>query len=128
MPSADLDAYEVGDVLGVGTVGTIYAATKRESGERFAIKKLHPSVSLDPLIRARFRREMSVLERLHHPNIISFFGGGEDDGQLFYVMELVEGGTVKDLLRDAVADSYGRWLSKLPARSARHFNTRTTTE
>lgn len=99
MQSVDLDEYEVGAVLGVGTVGTIYAATKRESGQRFAIKKLHPRVSLDPLIRARFRREMSVMERLDHPNIISFFGSGEDDGQLFYVMELVAGGTVKDLLR-----------------------------
>ncbi len=99
MPSVDLDDYEVGAVLGVGTVGTIFAAVKRETGEHFAIKKLHSSVSQDPLIRARFRREMSVMERLHHPNIISFFGGGEDDGQLFYVMELVEGGTVKDLLR-----------------------------
>ena len=43
---------------------------------------------------------MLVLERLHHPHIIGFFGGGEDDGQLFYVMELVEGGTVKELIRD----------------------------
>lgn len=98
MPSADLDQYDVGAVLGVGTVGTIYSATQRDTGDRFAIKKLHANVSLDPLIRARFRREMLVMERLHHPNIIDFFGGGEDDGQLFYVMEIVEGGTVKELL------------------------------
>ena len=82
----------------MGTVGTIYAATERETGRSFAIKKLHPRVSHDPLIRARFRREMAVMQRLDHPNIISFIGRGEDDGQLFYVMELVEGGTVKELL------------------------------
>lgn len=99
MRSVDLDDYDVGAVLGVGTVGTIYAATERESGRSFAIKKLHPQVSPDPLIRARFRREMAVMERLDHHNIIRVFGRGEDDGQLFYVMELVEGGTVKDLLR-----------------------------
>ena len=41
---------------------------------------------------------MLILERLSHPYIVSYFGGGEDDGMLFYVMELVDGGTVKGLL------------------------------
>lgn len=97
MPSS-LGDYEIGAVLGVGTVGTIYAATGRHTGQQVAIKKLHPSVSHDALIRARFQREMVVLERLRHPNIIRYHGGGSDQGQLFYVMERVDGGTVKDLL------------------------------
>ncbi|MFK8114510.1 MAG: serine/threonine protein kinase [Rubripirellula sp.] len=93
-----LSEYEIGEVLGAGTVGTIYAAVHLETGQQFAIKKLHPSVNQDKLIRARFRREMVVLERLHHPHIIRYFGGGEDNGQLFFVMELIDGGTVKELL------------------------------
>ncbi len=100
MPSSRLSDYELGEVVGVGTVGTIYCATERSSGLRVAIKKLHPGVSQDPLIRARFKREMTILERLRHPNIIAYYGGGEDGGQLHYVMELVEGGTVKDLLSE----------------------------
>lgn len=103
MPSTKLDEYELGGVLGVGTVGTIYAATRKTptgdgSRDRVAIKKLHPAVSRDPLIRSRFRREMTILERLRHPNIIAYHGGGEDNGQLYYIMELVDGGTVKELL------------------------------
>ncbi len=94
------DDYEIGEVLGVGTVGTIYRAIDRRTERQLAIKKLHPGVSADPLIRSRFRREMLILDRLQHPNIIRYFGGGEDDGQLYYVMELVEGGTVKELLQD----------------------------
>lgn len=93
-----LSEFELGEVVGVGTVGTIYRAIEKSSRESFAIKKLHPSVSKDPLIRARFRREMSILERLNHPHIVRYHGGGEDDGILFYVMELVDGGTVKGLL------------------------------
>ena len=93
-----LSEFELGEVVGVGTVGTIYRAIEKSSREPFAIKKLHPSVSKDPLIRARFRREMSILERLNHPHIVRYHGGGEDDGILFYVMELVDGGTVKGLL------------------------------
>jgi serine/threonine protein kinase len=97
--SRQLSDYDVGEVLGVGTVGTIYQAVDRKSGVAVAIKKLHPGVSQDPLIRARFRREMMILERLRHPHIVQYHGGGEDNGQLFYVMELVDGGTVKELLK-----------------------------
>lgn len=98
MQTISLADYEMGSVLGVGTVGTIYAATHRESGQLVAVKKLHPAVSQDPTIRARFEREMLILSRLVHPNIIGYYGGGQDDGILFYVMELVDGGTVKELL------------------------------
>ena len=98
MSESFLGDYELGPVRGVGTVGTIYEATNRLTGDVVAIKKLHDTVSDNELIRARFRREMSVLERLNHPNIIRFLGGGEQDGQLYYAMELVEGGTVKSLL------------------------------
>lgn len=99
MSRLNLDDYQIGAVLGVGTVGTIYAATEKATGNQVAIKRLHPSVSRDPLIGARFRREMLILQRLRHPNVIGYFGGGEDaDGNLFYIMELVEGGSFRDLL------------------------------
>lgn len=98
MIATELPDYELGEVLGVGTVGTIFAAKHKTSGDIVAVKKLHPAVSQDVNIRARFEREMLILSRLQHPNIIGYHGGGEHDGQLFYVMELVDGGTVKDLL------------------------------
>ncbi|MCG8648700.1 MAG: serine/threonine protein kinase [Pirellulales bacterium] len=106
MPSSQLSDYDFGEILGVGTVGTIYAATQRGTGERVAIKKLHPGVSQDPLIRARFKREMMILERLRHPNIVAYHGGGSDNGQLYYVMEIVDGGTVKDLLQNGASLSW----------------------
>lgn len=100
MPSNQLSDYELGDILGVGTVGTIYLATEKESGHSVALKKLHPKVSQNTLIRARFKREMTILERLRHPGIVAYLGGGssEDDQGLFYAMEVVSGGTVADLL------------------------------
>ncbi|PHQ32188.1 serine/threonine protein kinase [Rhodopirellula bahusiensis] len=109
MPHLRLNDFELGAVLGVGTVGTVYDGKIRDDievhpaaeairGQDLAVKKLHPAVSQDDLIQARFRREMVILERLQHPNIIGYFGGGSEDGQLFYVMERVDGGTIKDLL------------------------------
>ncbi len=99
MLPVQIDDYDVGEVIGVGTVGTIYSAIQRSTGDRVAIKKLHPGICQDPLIRARFEREAIIMERLHHPNIVRTYGGGNDNGQLFYVMELVDGGTVKNLLQ-----------------------------
>ncbi len=114
MPHLHLSDFELGTVLGVGTVGTIYDGHVREDrevspaakalvGEDLAIKKLHPAVCRDELIQARFRREMLILERLQHPNIIGYFGGGSEDGQLFYVMQRVDGGTIKDLIEGSGA-------------------------
>lgn len=94
-----LEDFELGVTLGVGTVGTVYRAIEKSSGKVVAIKVLQRSVSEDKLVRARFRREIAILQRVRHPHIIEFYGSGESDGLLFYVMELVEGGSVKDLLR-----------------------------
>lgn len=112
MPHLELADFELGAVLGVGTVGTIYDAKVRSDievapaawalvGEDLAVKKLHPAVSRDELIQARFRREMLILERVQHPNIIGYFGGGSEAGQLFYVMQRVDGGTIKDLIESS---------------------------
>tara|TARA_A100001391_G_scaffold204870_2_gene202232 strand:+ start:1398 stop:2495 length:1098 start_codon:yes stop_codon:yes gene_type:complete len=116
MPRLYLTDFELGSVLGVGTVGTIYdgrvrtdievsPSAERLVGQDLAIKILHPNVSSDDLIQARFRREMMILERLEHPNIIGYFGGGSEDGKFFYVMQRVDGGTIKDLI-----DQSGRLL------------------
>lgn len=94
-----LDEFELGDTLGVGTVGTIYEAVEKRTGKEMAVKILLPTVSKDPLIKARFEREMLILERLRHRNIVEYFGGGRDGDQLFYAMELVHGGTLKELLQ-----------------------------
>lgn len=93
-----LEDFELGPVIGSGTVGTIYSAVMKSSGETVAIKLLQLAVSKDKLVKARFAREMEILQRLHHPNIINYFGGGEHKGQLFFAMELIDGGTVRDLL------------------------------
>ncbi len=93
-----IDDYELRDVLGVGTVGTIYLGVHRQSGQRVAVKRLHASVCKDPLIRARFKREMSILGRVRHRNIVAYYGGGNDGQSLYYIMEVVDGGTVKEVL------------------------------
>lgn len=94
-----IDHYKLGDTIGVGTVGTVYEAVDQRTGERVALKILQQAVSEDENISARFRREMDILSRLDHPNIVRYLGDGKLDKQLYYAMELVSGGSVKDELR-----------------------------
>lgn len=93
-----MEEFELEDCLGVGTVGSIYRARDSQHDCDVALKILLPTVSSDPLIKARFEREMIILNRLSHKNIVRYFGGGRDGAQLFYAMELVDGGTIKDVL------------------------------
>jgi serine/threonine protein kinase len=92
------DDFEINEIIGAGTVGTIFRAVHRESGQQHALKLLSPAVSSDRIVVARFEREMMILAKLNHPNIISYFGQGRQKEQVFYVMELVVGGTLKGLL------------------------------
>ncbi len=93
-----LEEFELHESIGVGTVGAIYRATDLPHGQDVALKILHPTVSDDKLISARFAREMMILEKLSHPHIVRYFGGGREKKQLFYTMELVSGGSLKELL------------------------------
>ena len=99
--------YSVGSVLGAGTAGTVYRAVDTETGTAAALKILHPHVSADQEIAPRFAREIEILEKLSHPNVVACLESGRTPaekgdrggpGQLYYVMELVDGGTLKQLL------------------------------
>ena len=103
MQTYKLDDFELADVLGVGTVGSIYRAVEKKTGNVYALKLLLPMMAQDKLVVTRFEREMYILERLDHPNIVRYYGRGRDGDQLFYVMELIKGATLKQVL--AVATS-----------------------
>jgi serine/threonine protein kinase len=93
-----LDEFELADVLGVGTVGTIYRAVEKKSGNTYALKLLLPMMARHEIVVTRFEREMYILERLDHKNIVRYYGRGREGDQLFYVMELVKGATLKQVL------------------------------
>lgn len=90
--------YQLGDVLGVGTVGTVYRAIDQLNDQEVAIKILLPQILEDSQIARRFNREMSILEKLNHPHIVHYLTGGAAGGRPYYVMELVNAGSLKDQL------------------------------
>ena len=90
--------FEVGDRIGIGGMGIVYRATYKKNGAPVALKILSPDVSDSESLQRRFEREISILKKLQHPNIVRYYGGGRFGAQRFYAMELIEGGSVEAYL------------------------------
>ncbi|WP_163992336.1 protein kinase domain-containing protein [Pyxidicoccus caerfyrddinensis] len=89
--------------VGEGGMGRVYAAYDPELDRNVALKVLHARQlrRLDlPQAKARLEREARAMARLSHPHVASIHDVGERDGQLFLVMELLEGGTLRQWLRE----------------------------
>ncbi len=76
----------------------VYRAVDQISGELAALKVLPAQKLHDPLAVSRFRREMSLVGRMQHPNLVRLIDAGEADGVLFIVMELLTGCDLSQLV------------------------------
>jgi serine/threonine-protein kinase len=85
-------------------MGTVYAGHLRGPSHGFsrlvAIKRLHSQFARDPDFCTMFLDEARLTARIHHPNVVATLDVVEADGELFVVMEYVEGQTLAKLLRD----------------------------
>ena len=95
------DRYEVIRLLGAGGMGAVYEATQLAIGRRVAVKVLRTEVAEDPFVEQRFQREARAAASIHHPNIVVVHDFGTcDDGTLFLAMELLEGPSLLQRLRE----------------------------
>ncbi len=92
-------AYELGPLLATGTVGEVYRARHRETGTPAVVKFLQAATAREPDLQRRFVREVAIAEKLNHPNIVRHFDCGLHDDRIYFAMELVECGTLKDVLQ-----------------------------
>jgi serine/threonine protein kinase len=92
-----LGRYEVVDLIGRGGMGALYRARDPRIGRFVAIKQLRPEFDT-PELRDRFSREAAAAGSLSHPNIVTIYDVGEDDGLPFIAMEYVRGETFTDVL------------------------------
>jgi len=93
--------YKINRLLGEGGMGAVYEGEQQlgTSKRKVAIKTLHPHLSRDPKIKARFEREVGTVAELEHPNTIQVYDfGTTPDGILFIVMEFLQGKSLADLL------------------------------
>ena len=94
-----LGPYQLTRRLGRGGMGIVHQGVNVDTGESAAVKVLSATLAEEEGFRQRFETEIETLRKLRHPNIVRLFGFGEEDGILFYAMELVEGQSLDQVLR-----------------------------
>lgn len=90
--------YRVGTLVARGGMSTVYRGVDTRLERAVAIKVMDPRFSADPQFVARFEREARAAAKLHHPGVVQVHDQGVDEDRVFLVMELVEGGTLRDLI------------------------------
>src|SRR3954451_20788943 len=103
-PPVRLGPYELLQKLATGGMAEIYIA-RREGphgfSKRIALKRILPQLAADPEFVAMFIDEARLCAQLTHPNLVQVFDFGEEGGELYMAMELVEGTTAAKVVRAA---------------------------
>ncbi|KAG7536262.1 Protein kinase domain [Arabidopsis suecica] len=119
-----LGKYEMGRLLGHGTFAKVYLARNAQSGESVAIKVIDKEKVLKSGLIAHIKREISILRRVRHPNIVQLFEVMATKSKIYFVMEYVKGGELfnkvaKGRLKEEMARKYFQQL--ISAVSFCHF-------
>ena len=93
-PGTKIGPYQILGELGKGGMATVYRAYQPSLEREVALKVLPEFLVEQPGFKARFHREAVAVARLQHPNILSVFDHGEQDGVTYIVSEYVDGGTL----------------------------------
>ncbi|MEM9409476.1 MAG: protein kinase [Planctomycetota bacterium] len=92
--------YRLVKKLGQGGMGTVFEAQHVDTGRSVALKLLSPEVHGTEEMVQRFRRESQIAASINHPRSTFVYEAGEHEGQLFISMELMSGGTLKEVVAD----------------------------
>src|SRR5512141_2163119 len=108
--------YRITGVLGEGGMGVVYVGEQQMGStiRKVAVKTLHPHLSKDPSVLARFHRECGTVAQLEHPNTIKFYDfGSTADGTLYIAMEFVAGKPLSKIIEQEGALSSERAIKIL---------------
>ena len=100
MIGSRLGRWIIDEEIGRGGMGRVFLAHEDPGGRSAAIKVLSAELAQEPGFLQRFEREIEILNRLSHPNIVKFFDSGAQDGHFYYSMEYVNGESFEEILRD----------------------------
>ncbi len=121
-PPARIGHYTITGTLGQGGMGVVYAARDERLGRAVAVKRM-TAVAADETSRKRFWREARAAASVNHPNICQLYEIGEDQGELYIAMEMLEGESLATRLQRgpvSVVDALAIGLGILAALAALH--------
>lgn len=97
----EIGPYKIEGTLGRGGMGTVFRAMHEKTGDLHAVKVLSPVYSNDDHFRGRFESEIKALLKLDHPNIVRLISFGQDDGNLYFSMELIDGSSLFQMQKES---------------------------
>jgi predicted RNA-binding Zn-ribbon protein involved in translation (DUF1610 family) len=92
------DHFELQEPLGSGGMGSVYRALDTTLNRMVALKLLRKEYSADPVFVEQFQREAAVTASINHPYVVKVYSTGEDHGLIYITMELVDKGSLDDLM------------------------------
>ncbi|HEX9424511.1 MAG TPA: serine/threonine-protein kinase [Pyrinomonadaceae bacterium] len=92
------DHFILVETLGVGGMGTVYKARDTHLDRFVALKVLRTDLGAEEDYSARLQQEARIAAAVNHPNVVQVFDSGTDHGQFYVVMELVDRGSLDDLM------------------------------
>jgi len=105
MELSQVGKFKIVGKLGQGAMGEVFRALDPVLGREVAIKVVTGKLSADEGARLRFQREAQSAAQLNHPNIITVYDFGEEQGMAFMAMELLEGSDLRELLAEGKVES-----------------------
>lgn len=99
-PHSRLGGYRIVRMLGRGAMGAVYQARQISLDRDVALKTIRGRLADNPASLARFTREAYAAAQLSHHNVVQIYDFGEEDGQHYFSMEWVRGGSLGDLVRE----------------------------
>ena len=98
-PGTTFAGHRIEGVIGHGGMGVVYRARHLSLDRGRALKVVAPSLSADQRFRERFKRESRLAAQVEHPNVITVHHAGEESGQLYLTMRLVDGVDLRRLVQ-----------------------------
>ena len=95
---AKITDFEILKELGSGSFGNVYLVRHKETNAEFAIKAIDKRNKTNQEEKPYFRREVEVMYKIHHPNVVKLFGHFEDNNYCYFIMEYISKGNVYNLL------------------------------
>lgn len=97
-PEAKITDFEILDKLGEGSFGKVYRAKHKKTGAIYAIKSIDKLNKNNQEGKPYFRREIEIMYKVRHPNIVRLFGHFEDDQNCYFVLEFIPKGNLYTIL------------------------------
>ena len=93
-PEPKISDFNIIKELGSGTYGRVFLAEHKLTLAKYAIKTIDKRIHTNEKGQAYFKREIEIMYRVHHPNVVKLFGHFEDENFCYFIMEYIEGGNL----------------------------------